>query len=121
MRTQRISIIGGGIGGLSAALALHRRGLEVTVYEQSPNLGEIGAGIGLGPNAVKAFRALGIESDVIAIGSTAEWQIMRNGQDGRIISRQPVAGTTAKFGAPPLTVHRAELLNILVRSLPDRG
>jgi salicylate hydroxylase len=120
MRTQRISIVGGGIGGLSAALALHRRGLEVTVFEQSPNLGEIGAGIGLGPNAVKAFRALGIESDVIAIGSTAEWQIMRNGRDGRIISRQPVAATTAKFGAPHLTVHRAELLNILIRSLPDR-
>jgi salicylate hydroxylase len=120
MRTQRIAIIGGGIGGLSAALAFHRRGMEITVYEQSPSLGEIGAGIGLGPNAVKAFRALGIESDVIAIGSTAEWQIMRNGRDGRIISRQPVAATTAKFGAPHLTVHRAELLDILVGSLPAK-
>jgi salicylate hydroxylase len=120
MRTQRIAIIGGGIGGLSAALALHRRGMDVTVYEQSPSLGEIGAGVGLGPNAVKALRALGLESDVIAIGNSAEWQIMRSWRDGRIISRQPVAATTAKFGAPHLTVHRADLLNILARSLPER-
>jgi salicylate hydroxylase len=119
-RTQRISIIGGGIGGLSAALALHRRGMEVIVYEQAPSLGEIGAGIGLGPNAVKAFRALGLESDVIAIGNTAEWQIMRSWRDGRIISRQPVAAATAKFGAPHLTVHRADLLNVLAHALPEK-
>lgn len=119
-RSKRVSIIGGGIGGLAAALALYRRGLEVTVYEQSPSLSEIGAGIGLGPNAMKAFRALGIESEVVAIGCAAEWQIMRSWRDGRIISRQPVAASTAKFGAPHLTVHRAELLSILVGSLPEK-
>jgi len=119
-RAARVAIIGGGIGGLTAALALHRRGLEVTVYEQSPNLGEIGAGIGLSPNAIKAFRALGIEQDVITVGSAAEWQIMRGALSGREISRQPVAANSGKFGAPHLTVHRVDLLAILARALPKQ-
>jgi salicylate hydroxylase len=116
---MRIAIIGGGIGGLTAALALKQRGFEVTAYEQSSQLGEIGAGVGIAPNAVKAFRSLGLENELLAIGWTAESQIMRNGQDGRIISRQPIADSTAKFGAPHLTVHRADLLNVLVRALPE--
>ncbi len=57
-RTPRIAIIGGGIGGLSAALALERRGAETIVCEQSSTLSEIGAGLNLTPNAVKALRAL---------------------------------------------------------------
>jgi salicylate hydroxylase len=120
-RALRVAIIGGGIGGLTAALALHRCGLDVTVYEQSSSLGEIGAGIGLSPNAIKAFRALGIEQDVVAVGSAAEWQIMRSALSGREISRQPVAANSGKFGAPHLTVHRADLLAILARALPEQN
>ncbi len=120
-RATRVAIIGGGIGGLTAALALHRRGLDVTVYEQSSALGEIGAGIGLSPNAIKACRALGIEQDVIAVSSAAEWQIMRSALSGREISRQPVAANSGKFGAPHLTVHRADLLAILARTLPEQN
>ena len=62
-RTPRIAIIGGGIGGLAAALALERRGAEVIVCEQSPVHSEIGAGLNLTPNAIKAFRALGLEDE----------------------------------------------------------
>ena len=60
-RSLRILIVGGGIGGLAAALALERQHAEVIVCEQSPKLSEIGAGIGLAPNAIKALRALGLE------------------------------------------------------------
>ena len=63
-RTPRILVIGGGIGGLAAAIALERQHAEVTVCEQSPKLSEIGAGIGLAPNAVKALRALGLEDKI---------------------------------------------------------
>lgn len=118
-RKATVAIIGGGIGGLSAALALRQRGFEVTVYEQSPELGEIGAGVAMAPNAVKAIRSLGLEKDLRAIGWSAEHQVMRNGLDGRIMSRQPVADSTAKFGAPHLSVHRADLLDIFVRALPE--
>ena len=60
--SQQLPVIvaGGGIGGLAAALALVRQGFSVTVLEQSPQIGEIGAGIQLGPNAFHAFDALGV-------------------------------------------------------------
>ena len=117
-RKARIAIIGGGIGGLCAAVALRQRGFETAVYEQSPQLGEIGAGVAMAPNAVKAIRSLGLENDLRAVGWSAEYQVMRNGLDGRIMSRQPVADSAAKFGAPHLSVHRADLLDIFVRALP---
>ena len=60
-RNIRVAIIGAGLGGLAAAGALRQRGIEVAVYERAPKLGEVGAGIQLGPNAVKVLRALGIE------------------------------------------------------------
>jgi len=119
-RPTRIAIIGGGIGGLAAALAMHRHGLEATVYEQSPKLSEIGAGVGLSPNAIKACRVLGVDNEVIARGSGAEWQISRSWRSGRVIARSPLRDTAARFGAPHVTVHRADLLDILSRSLPEK-
>ena len=59
-RPLRVAIIGAGLGGLAAACALRQRGLDVTVYERAPELGEVGAGIQLGPNAVKVLRALSV-------------------------------------------------------------
>ena len=61
-RAASIAVIGGGIGGLTAAQALLRRGFDVTVYEAAPELKEIGAGVALGPNAMKALRSLDLEA-----------------------------------------------------------
>ena len=66
MRAPRIAIVGGGVGGLAAALALERRGAEVIVCERSPALNEIGAGLNLSPNALVALRVLGVEDAIIA-------------------------------------------------------
>ena len=112
-RAPRIAIIGGGIGGLAAALALERRGAEVVVCEQSPVHSEIGAGLNLTPNAVKAFRALGIEDRIEAIGSGSEFMAIRSWRSGRFISRTRRGDFPKVFGAPNLTVHRADLLNVL--------
>ena len=112
-RTPRIAIIGGGIGGLAAALALERRGAEVVVCEQSPVHSEIGAGLNLTPNAVKAFRALGIEDQIEAIGSGSEFMAIRSWRSGRFISRTRRGDFPKVFGAPNLTVHRADLLDVL--------
>ena len=65
----RIAIVGGGVGGLAAALALQRRGAEIVICEQSPAFNEIGAGLNLSPNALMALRTLGVEDAVIAVGS----------------------------------------------------
>ena len=62
-----VLIAGGGIGGLAAALALVRQGFSVKVFEQAPEIGEIGAGIQLGPNAFHAFDALGVGSAAGAV------------------------------------------------------
>lgn len=119
-RRPRVAIIGGGIGGLAAALALDRRGIEVTVYEQTAQLSAIGAGLNLSPNALKAFRVLGIEAAAVAAGCQSDYQLIRSWRSGRVIACQPRTGPMLeRYGAPYLTIHRADLLAILARALPE--
>jgi salicylate hydroxylase len=116
-RKLRIAVIGGGIGGLTAARALLRRGLEVHVYESSPELKEIGAGVALGPNAMKALRSLDLEAPVRAIGYQSDYQQLRTWK-GRIISRTDPMISARRFGASGCTIHRADLLDVLAQSIP---
>ena len=99
-RAPRIAIVGGGIGGLAAALALERRGAEVIVAEQSGTLSEIGAGLNLTPNAVTALRALGVEDAVNGIASGSEFLNIRSWKSGRYISRMRRGDFKQRFGAP---------------------
>lgn len=116
----RIAVIGGGLGGAAAALALHRRGFEVAVYEKTAELGEIGAGLNLSPNALKAFRYLGIEDVALRTGFQAAEQFIRSFRSGRVIARPRRSGDiAARYGASFLTMHRADLLSLLVAQLPD--
>src|SRR6266481_2117345 len=112
-RVPRIAIVGGGVGGLATALALERRGVEIVVCEQSPALNEIGAGLNLSPNALMALRVLGVEDQVIALGSESDFLVIRSWKSGRIISRMRRGAFRQQFGAPNLTVHRADLLDVL--------
>ncbi len=116
-RAPRIAIVGGGVGGLAAALALERHGAEIVVCEQSPALNEIGAGLNLSPNALLALRVLGVEDAVIALGCESDFLIIRSWKSGRIISRMRRGAFRQQFGAPNLTVHRADLLDVLRRAL----
>jgi salicylate hydroxylase len=117
LRKPRVLIIGGGIGGLTGALALERQQLDVIVCEQSPQLSEVGAGIGLAPNAIKALRALGLEKKLNAIAWKSENAVIRSWKDGRLISRAYQGDYSKRFGAPSLTVHRADLLDVLAGAL----
>lgn len=114
MGTTKIAVIGGGIGGLTAALALARRGSQVTVYEQARELGEIGAGLHLSPNGLKVLRALGLEPAVAAVA----------GRPRSIVTRHFASGAPnfenafddafeARYGAPFYSLHRADLLAVL--------
>jgi salicylate hydroxylase len=94
-----------------------RRGLEVHVYESSPELKEIGAGVALGPNAMKALRSLDLEDPVRAIGYHSDFQQLRSWK-GRIISRTDVTASVQRFGASGCTIHRADLLDVLAQSVP---
>src|ERR1700722_19518063 len=107
-RTARIAIIGGGIGGLTAAHALRRRGFEVSVYEAQPELKEIGAGVALGPNAMKALRALDLETPVREIGWEAEAHTLRNWKTARAIMATSNATQATRYGAAGCFAHRAD-------------
>jgi salicylate hydroxylase len=113
----RVAIIGGGIGGLTAARAISRRGVEVAVYESAPELREIGAGVALGPNAMKVLRSLGLEDDVRAVAGRWEWAVTRNGKTGRVISKTSRQEQASLFGSAGATVHRADLLDVLSHSV----
>ncbi len=113
----RVVVIGGGIGGLTAARAMLRRGLDVRVYESSPELKEIGAGVALGPNAMKALRSLDLEEPVRALGYHAPVQLLRTWK-GRVISKTDATLAAQRFGANGCTIHRADLLDVLAQSVP---
>jgi salicylate hydroxylase len=114
----RVAIIGGGIGGLTAASALMRAGLEVAAYEATAELREIGAGVALHPNAMKVLRALRLEDDVRKVAGRSEWQVMRNWKTGRTIGKTSRQQQVASFGTAGATVHRADLLDVLADALP---
>ena len=114
----RVAVIGGGIGGLTAANALSRAGVEVAVYEAAAELKEIGAGVALHPNAMKVLRAIGVEDSVRQVAGRAQWQVMRNWRTGRVIGKTSRSQQVASFGIPGATVHRADLLDVLAGALP---
>jgi salicylate hydroxylase len=118
----RVAIVGGGIGGLSAAAFLRRAGVEdVTVYEQAPELAEVGAGIQMAPNAARLLHRLGLAETMGTIGTRLQvgWE-MRRWTDGRVLSSMPLGeACEARFGAPYYVVHRAGLLDALRGLLPD--
>ena len=115
----RVAIIGGGIGGLTAARALTRRGVEVAIYESAPELREIGAGVALGPNAMKVLRSLGLEDDVRVVAGRWEWAVTRHGKTERVISKTSRDQQATLFGSAGATAHRADLLDVLAHSLPS--
>jgi 2-polyprenyl-6-methoxyphenol hydroxylase-like FAD-dependent oxidoreductase len=114
VKTLRVALVGGGIGGLTAALALSQRGFETHVFEQAGELREIGAGITLSANAIKALRALGLENALRSRGFESDAIVGRDWTTTRPTFRVPLKGASqARFGAPHIDIHRADLLEIL--------
>jgi salicylate hydroxylase len=121
-RNIRVAIIGAGLGGLAAACALRQFGFDVIVYERAPTLGEVGAGIQLGPNAVKVLRALGAEPALRSIASEPVNQVSLGWDNARLRYREPMKGPiAAQFGAPYLAAHRADLHRLLCELLPSNA
>jgi 3-hydroxybenzoate 6-monooxygenase len=105
-----VLVAGGGIGGLAAALALTRRGLSVKVLEQAPRLGEIGAGIQLGPNAFAAFDALGIGPTARGRAVYTDEMVMHDALDETLVGRIPTGEAfRQRFGNPYAVIHRADV------------
>lgn len=118
MARRRALIAGGGLGGLTAALALSRRGWDVCVYEQAPTLEPVGAGISLWPNALRSLDQLGVGEAIRAAGrAPGEGGVRR--PDGTWLVRNDISSDVQeRFGEPLVLLHRADLADIIVRALP---
>ncbi|TMQ20403.1 MAG: salicylate 1-monooxygenase [Deltaproteobacteria bacterium] len=119
---MRIAIVGGGIGGVAAALFLRQAGLDATVYEQAAEPVELGAGIVVAPNMVRLLRRLGLAGELAAcaVRLEAAWEF-RRWRDGRVLFVQPMGETCERlYGAHCYVAHRADLLALLQRALPPQ-
>ncbi|WP_037682569.1 FAD-dependent monooxygenase [Streptomyces cellulosae] len=109
-------VVGGGIGGLAAGVALTRSGWQVRVLERSGAFGEVGAGLSLWPNGVRALEALGVGDQVREQALTETQAGIRN-TSGRWLSRTDTQELARRFG-PVVMIHRAQLFDILRTALP---
>lgn len=112
------TIVGGGIGGLTAAIALRRRGFDPVVYERATELRPVGAGVLLGTNAVQAYDRIGLAARIREAGSPKR-AIRILAPDGAAVSTLDVAALEAEFGHPFVAIHRGDLQRLLLDQLPE--
>jgi 2-polyprenyl-6-methoxyphenol hydroxylase-like FAD-dependent oxidoreductase len=109
----KFAIIGGGIGGLTLAIAMQRKGMEVKVYESAPRFRPLGAGIALAANAMKAFTEIGIADEVIKAGKKINGMYIKDAA-GKVITFTDAEQLTKQFGViNNFTIHRANLHEVL--------
>lgn len=112
----RAAIVGGGIGGLAAANALYRRGIDVTVFEQANALGEVGAGVFIYPNSLRQLERMGLGDALAAVGARVGSASQYCRMDGTVVGSiltTDSSGWNGMYG-----MHRADLLNALAAALP---
>lgn len=111
-----VVVVGGGIGGLTTALALAQRGIECEVYERAPELNEIGAGVQLWPMALRALDRVGVGTEVRALGG-APTDFEVRWRDGRRVMHLQADRLSERIGEAPIAVHRGELQGALLRAV----
>jgi salicylate hydroxylase/6-hydroxynicotinate 3-monooxygenase len=118
-RKLEVAIVGAGIGGLAAAGALRRVGIEVRIYEQAGRFARVGAGIQQSPNAVKVLRGLGLEDRLRRAAFYPHTSLNREWDTGAITNAYPLGGEIEeRFGAPHLLLHRGDLRDVLASIVP---
>ncbi|MFI2371158.1 FAD-dependent monooxygenase [Streptomyces sp. NPDC018833] len=115
--TSRAVVVGSGIGGLTAAVALSRQGWHVTVLERAASLEPVGAGIGLAPNSQRALDVIGLGDEIRELSAWQGSGGMRN-PAGRWLARTDAAAAAERFGGPLVLLHRATLVDRIARRLP---
>jgi salicylate hydroxylase len=119
---MRVLVAGGGIGGLTTAIALRHQGIDVLVLEQAEVLAEIGAGIQIAANAALVLRELGLEAAIRAVGVKPQSYDYRDLRTGRMIYQAPLGDEAAsRYGAPMYNIHRADLVQILFDAVPAKA
>ncbi len=119
---MRVAVAGAGVGGLALGLALPARGIGVRLFERAGELGEAGAGVQLGPNAVKVLDRLGVGEALRAAAFRPEAAEVRDAATGRLLLRTALgAAAEARWGAPYLQIHRSDLQALLLAAVRKRG
>jgi len=119
--TRRALVVGAGIGGLAAALALARQGFGVDVFERAPALQEFGAGLQLTPNATRALARLGALAAAREVAMAPRAVRILRGANGAELARLPVEGAERRWGAPYLAIHRVDLHRVLAEAAAATG
>ena len=114
----KVAVAGGGIGGLTAAIALRRAGFEVSVFERAAELREVGVGLLLAANAQRALAKLGLAEAVARLGTPASAGEIRSWR-GKVLASIPAAELEKKIGTPSAAVHRADLQALLAREVGE--
>jgi salicylate hydroxylase/6-hydroxynicotinate 3-monooxygenase len=118
-KSLSVVIIGAGIGGLAAAAALRRIGIEAEIYEQAEKFARVGAGIQQSPNAMKVHRGLGIEARLRDTAFAPASSLNRDATTGTVTNEYPLGhAAEARYGAPYLTLHRGDLHAALAAIVP---
>jgi len=118
--TLRVAVVGAGIGGLTAALALRCAGHDVVVYERAATFAPVGASIDVGPNATRLLDELGLAEDIRRVGVRPDWVELVRWRDGRPLLRTPHGAEAERhFGAPLLDFLRPDLHAVLLAALAD--
>jgi len=118
----QVLIAGGGIGGLSAALACARAGAQVTLFERSAEFGEVGAGIQLGPNVMRVLSNWGFKEALTALTAIPQRLQIRSALSGAELGVLPLGDAMlARYGAPYATIGRADLHGLLLQTVQQRG
>ncbi len=113
-----IIVVGGGIGGMAAALALQRAGHKVHVYEQADTLGEVGAGLSISPNGALGLAALGVIDEFRRVAYAPDYQVVRHYLSGKILAQVPRGKQLEeRYGERYYVVHRADLHTVLAKAV----
>jgi 2-polyprenyl-6-methoxyphenol hydroxylase-like FAD-dependent oxidoreductase len=116
-----VLVVGGGIGGLSAALALTGQGLRVRLYEQSAKFGEVGAGLQIAPNCTRILHDYGLLDEAIQLGVLPEHMIMKDALDASELTRVDLKDMERRYGFPYMVIHRSDLHGVLLRGCERAG
>ncbi|HSV34991.1 MAG TPA: FAD-dependent monooxygenase [Ramlibacter sp.] len=120
--TRQALIVGGGMGGLAAGLACLRAGWQARLYEQAPEITEVGAGIQLGPNATRLLADWGLEHALAGVAAFPERLQARDAVDGAVLGEMNLGPSfRERYGAPYASVHRADLQRVLMEAAVAAG
>lgn len=119
--TPDVLVIGGGIGGLSVAFALRRKGLNVRLLERSAEFGEVGAGLQIAPNCTRIMNEYGLLDEAKELGVIPDAMVMKDAVDGSELTRLDLRDLERTYGFPYMVIHRSDLHGIFLRACQRAG